>query len=181
MEDVERPAARLVLARVVPGEPALRPGDRHGRARAGRATRQHVRRAVRQPRARRAADSRALHLQRRLDAGLRLSGRSVEHEHDALRPRAYAFDGKKLAKIELDPGQAARGHRPDEQRLADGWRKRHVTQHFGASRSVPRLASPRRIPHRFFARIVPRHSPRRSCTGYRLFAAGEWRSSSTYA
>ena len=42
MEDVGRQAARLVLARVVHGEPALRPGDRQRRRRSSSGDAQHV-------------------------------------------------------------------------------------------------------------------------------------------
>ena len=108
-----RQAARLVLARVVQGESALRPGDRHRRdAAAGRRAARG--RRVRQPRARRAADPRALHLQRRLDGEVRLSRRGVEHEHDALRA-AVRLPRQDAAQDRARPGQPARRPRPREQ------------------------------------------------------------------
>ena len=102
MEDVERHAARLVLPRVVHREPALRSGDRHRRAQ---------------------ADGRhdsvvgvlyANHARGVLPIHARFTftdGSTQDFDYPAevwstntmLYAREYAFAGKKLARIELDP------------------------------------------------------------------------------
>ena len=51
-------------------------------------------------------------------AGLRLSGRGLEHERRCYYVRLYGFKGKKITKIELDPDKRSVGHGPVEQRLA---------------------------------------------------------------
>ncbi len=91
--------------------------DRPGRAEAGRRRRLRAG-LLRQSRARRAADSRAIHVQRRLHAGIRLPGRGVEHGRDELRPH-LRLQGKEAHQGRARPRQADRRHRPDEQRLAE--------------------------------------------------------------
>ena len=117
-----RPPARLVLARVVPREPALRPGDRHGASRSRSATRPIVA-VLYGNRARGVLPIRArFTFTDGSTQDFDYPGRGVEHEHAALRPRVRVR-GKKLTKIELDPDGSTDRRRP--QRTTCGRARRH--------------------------------------------------------